>query len=67
MRAWRLKVESTNDEKITFKRSAIRFISGTFLFGITLFLHLHPLRDKRYTTHLVKQKLFAITNSYETI
>lgn len=37
MRAWRLKVESTNDEKITLKQSAVRFVSGTFLFGITLF------------------------------
>ena len=57
MRAWRLKVESTNDEKITFKRSAIRFVSGTFLFGFTLFFAFaSPTRQALHDT-LSKTKI----------
>lgn len=36
MRAWRLKVEDFEGEIITFKQSAIRYFSGSILFGITL-------------------------------
>jgi uncharacterized RDD family membrane protein YckC len=36
MRAWRLKVEGIEGGTITFKQSAMRYFSGSILFGITL-------------------------------
>ncbi len=35
MRAWRIKLVATNDEKVTFKQSAIRFTIALALFGFT--------------------------------
>lgn len=36
MQAWRIKVIDVSDEQITYKQCAIRYLSGTFLFGITI-------------------------------
>ena len=36
MRAWRLKVEGLEGQNITFKQSAIRYFTGSILFGISL-------------------------------
>jgi len=40
MQAWRIKVVSDSNEKLTYKQCAIRFLCGTFLFGITLIVAL---------------------------
>jgi len=37
MRAWRIRVQGKDNEKITFSQSATRFSTGFFLFGLTLF------------------------------
>lgn len=36
MRAWRIRLVAENDILITRKQTLIRYISGSFLFGITL-------------------------------
>ncbi|NND90981.1 MAG: RDD family protein [Granulosicoccus sp.] len=36
MRAWRIRVVGMNSEKMTFKQSLARYLSGSLLFGITL-------------------------------
>ena len=46
MRAWRLRVEGTEDIKITFKQSAMRYFSGSFLFGFTLLYTLLPKQSQ---------------------
>lgn len=36
MRAWRLRVEGVENDKITFTQSVHRYLTGTFTFGFTL-------------------------------
>lgn len=36
MRAWRIRVEGEQQVRLTLNQSAIRFITGTLLFGFTL-------------------------------
>jgi len=36
MQAWRIKVISNSNTQLTYKQCAKRYLSGTFLFGITL-------------------------------
>jgi len=59
MRAWRIKLVATNDEKVTFKQSAIRFIIALALFGFTYAtVFFSPTRqamhDKLSKTNIVK-------------
>ncbi len=57
MRAWRLRVEGLHDEKVTLKQSAIRFISGTFLFGFTLIFALFSPTKMALHDNLSKTKI----------
>lgn len=36
MQAWRIKVINESNDQITYKQCAIRYLTGTFLFGITI-------------------------------
>jgi len=59
MRAWRIKVVATNQEKVTFKQSASRFITGLALFGFTyISVFVSPsqqaLHDKLSKTKIIR-------------
>ena len=59
MRAWRLRVEGLDSEKLTFKQSVLRFLSGSLLFGFTYFYALfsptkQTLHDKLSKTKIVR-------------
>jgi len=60
MRAWRVKVEGIEGSKITFKQSAIRYFSGSLLFGFTLFYALISARSQ--ALHDVISKTIIIRN-----
>lgn len=46
MRAWRIRVEGVSSERIDFKQSAHRFITGLLAFGIT-FLFMFQGKEKQ--------------------
>lgn len=59
MRAWRIRVEGVEEEKITFNQSMQRFITGLLVFGITyLFMFgnttSQALHDKLSKTKITK-------------
>lgn len=59
MRAWRLRVEGKEHEKITFKQSLHRYITGSIAFGFTLIYMFtntsqEALHDKLSKTKIVK-------------
>ncbi|MFK8081992.1 MAG: RDD family protein [Granulosicoccus sp.] len=59
MRAWRIRLEGTIEEKITFKQSVHRFVVGFLAFGFTLFYMYgntsqQALHDKISKTKIVK-------------
>jgi len=59
MRAWRLRIEGTEQEKVTFKQTAHRYLLGLFAFGFT-FIHMftsdsqQALHDRLSKTRIVK-------------
>ncbi|MFK7858889.1 MAG: RDD family protein [Granulosicoccus sp.] len=59
MRAWRIRLEGTEHEKITFKQSIHRYLLGLIAFGFTLFFMFlnstqQALHDKLSKTRIVK-------------
>lgn len=40
MQAWRIKVIANANDQLTYKQCAIRYLSGTFLFGVTMLVGL---------------------------
>ncbi|MFT7211889.1 MAG: putative RDD family membrane protein YckC [Granulosicoccus sp.] len=61
MRAWRLKVEGVDGELITFKQSAMRYFSGSILFGISLLYALISTESQALHDTISKTK---ITRNY---
>lgn len=57
MRAWRLKVEGIEGEVITFKHSAMRYFSGSILFGFTLLYALMPGQSNALHDVISKTKI----------
>ena len=57
MRAWRLRVEGMDSEKITFMQSAIRYFSGSILFGFTLLFMFLPTRKVALHDAISKTKI----------
>lgn len=62
MRAWRLKVEGDDSQIITFKQSAIRYFSGSILFGITLLYALVSKRSEALHDVISKTKIIRNNN-----
>jgi len=59
MRAWRIRIESQNDEMLTFKQTMQRFLVGCAAFGFTLvYMFFNPegyaLHDKLSKTKIVR-------------
>jgi len=59
MRAWRIRLEGTNQPEITFKQSLHRFVIGFIAFGFTLVFMFRSdlqqaLHDKLSNTKIVK-------------
>ena len=57
MRAWRLKVEGIEHEKITFKQSATRYFAGSFLFGFSMLSILISARSQALHDMVSKTKI----------
>ena len=57
MRAWRLKVEGIEHEKITFKQSATRYFAGSFLFGFSMLSILISTRSQALHDMVSKTKI----------
>lgn len=62
MRAWRLKVESVDGKNISAGQSAIRYFSGSLLFGITLLYALIPGRSQALHDTLSKTRIIRHYN-----
>ena len=59
MRAWRIKLEGMDSEKVSLKQTAQRYVTGFLLFGICLlYMFANPsglaLHDKLSKTRIVK-------------
>ncbi|MFK7993726.1 MAG: RDD family protein [Granulosicoccus sp.] len=59
MRAWRIRVEGVDKEKITFKQSLHRYLTGFIAFGFTLLFMFtntsqYALHDRLSKTKIVK-------------
>jgi len=62
MRAWRLKVEGAEGGIITFKQSALRYFSGSILFGVTLIYTLISTRSQALHDVISKTKIIRNYN-----
>jgi len=57
MRAWRLRVEGINGEKLTFKQSFLRYLVGSLLFGFTYIAALFSPTKQTLHDRLSKTKI----------
>ncbi len=57
MQAWRIKVVSDTNNKLTYKQCAQRYLSGTLLFGITLVAALFSASGRAWHDRLSGTKI----------